>query len=361
MGYFDLNLRNIDAEISGALDQIVFSSSVEKTVPIGIRAIDSEFQSYFNEVYEWVLDEDYFEITAYANGWYEYEGEEQTGWWFISYINAYYSYDDGNSLLDENDDPSDENNTPAYCEDYPLACVFDTNEGTWLVYGTFIANIEVIVDYTHFNQDARNTTALLDSMVLDVENQASASDVSQIETTVSTILQVGTDFPTPGEEVEVPGAIPYPDEIDKSNKRRFPKLGWLGYLLYLLDLAEWANEHAAEDRMVFHYTTSVGRDAIITSGEIINPSLPVGGDVYFTYLAYPNSDIAMELLALCGAPRAGYFIVKQSSIPTLSLFTRVEPIDCPDGTPREGGGWEATTSSPVSALPIRFIPIAENF
>ncbi|TQV68154.1 hypothetical protein FKG94_23985 [Exilibacterium tricleocarpae] len=360
-GSFDLNLRNISTDIAGAMDQIIYAGPTNNSAPIGIRALDTEFQNYFSQVYEWILDENYFENTAIENGWYDYQGQLRTGWWGIEYISFYYIYGDGKPFLDDNDDPKDPGNRPAYCEDFSDFCRYNLDREIWQVYGTYLYNIRVIFDYSHFNQDARNTTTVLGRLLQSDEDQANTADVGQLETTAETILQTTIELPTPGEVVEIPTAIPIPGDSDRPDRFRRPKLGWLGYYLFLLDLAEWANKRAAENRMVYHYTNAVGRQKIIDSGEIINLNTPIGGDVYFTYLAYPNSEVAMELLALCGAPRVGFFAVKQANIPDLSLFTRVTPFDCEDGTHPNGGGWEATAASPVNARPIRFIPIAERF
>lgn len=360
-GFFDLNLRNLSLVIPGAPDQIVFSNTVANTTPISVRAIDSEFQAYFDEVYEWVLDEFYLERKALANEWYSVEvGRTYTAWWYADYLRfwGFTLTSNGQTLVLPDEDPYDPSSPPNGCT--WVSCQYDSLQEVWTLWVT-AEERKLVYDYSHFNQDARNTVSLLDPILLDQEDKAGVSDILQIETILSSVLQATVIFPSPGQIVSAPGAIPVPGDREKPRAPRLPKLGWLGYLLYILDLAEWANGRVAENRMVFHYTTAIGRDAIAASGEIINPNTPVGGDVFFTYLAYPNSEIAMELLALCGEPRAGYFVVKQSNIPLLSLFTRVDSIDCEDGTHRNGGGWEATAPSPVSALPVRFIPIAGSF
>ena len=159
-GKLDLFVSNFASDTnfsSGTYDQIVYAQNASA---LQVRAVDPEFSQFFEEVYSWMLDESYFERTAYANGWLDVETQEQTGWWYISYINRGYTYSYGQtsglSILDSNDDPADDGNIPAYCGHFPSWCYYNVSLGAWLIYGTFEAVISVSVDYSNYNQDALN-------------------------------------------------------------------------------------------------------------------------------------------------------------------------------------------------------------
>lgn len=62
-GATDAILRNVDAAItaiSGVHDQILYANG-NGSAATAITAIDDEFQSFFNDVYSWMLNPDYFE------------------------------------------------------------------------------------------------------------------------------------------------------------------------------------------------------------------------------------------------------------------------------------------------------------
>lgn len=154
-GEQDLFVKNFDADpkfAAGTADQIVYSAT-SPAVPTAV-AVTQAMRDFFTQIHGWILDRDYFIQTAIDNDWYHYTGTQKKGWWYIAYINAYYSYNNGKRFLDATDDPEDPNNVPAYCQDYPTYCMFDSAAGSWLVYGTYLDNIKVIIEYEHFNQDA---------------------------------------------------------------------------------------------------------------------------------------------------------------------------------------------------------------
>ena len=144
---------NADPAFSNQTDnQIVYT---QEAAPPVIRQMDDDFKQFFTEIVQWFIDPFYFIITAIDNNWYTLEGGDiLTGWFSIAYINIFYSYDNGLTFLDEDDDPNDPNNIPSFCFDHPFNCVFDVVSRVWLVYGTFQENITVVVDYENFNQDS---------------------------------------------------------------------------------------------------------------------------------------------------------------------------------------------------------------
>jgi len=188
-GRFDFLVKGLSQDsnfASSTVDQIVFAPN---TAPIHVRPADAEFLQFMADTYGWMKNQNYFENTAIANGWYEYQGEEQTGWWYISYINTYYSYGNGNSFLAVDDDPNDPNNLPAFCENYPWLCWFNPWAGSWLVYGTFLANIQVVIDYTNFNQEARQFAAAAGDAIHDPA-AAATIDLSAATQIMETELEV---------------------------------------------------------------------------------------------------------------------------------------------------------------------------
>lgn len=362
-GYFDLNLRGVRSTIPGAFDQLVFASAASGSGPSAVRAMDADFRAYFKEAYEWISDPSYFERAAITNGWYKIEVRgSRTAYWKADYLQfwGFSLTSNGQTLVRPEDRPRDQSSPPNGCA--YVRCVFDTSLGVWLLL-VYAEDRRIIYEYFRFNQNARSTAGILASTLQRPENEAGASQVSQLESILSSVLRTGIDLPLPGEIVVSPAAVPIPiPDNDTLPRAKLPRLGWLSLLLYTLDLAEWANERVDESRMVYHYANANAEAAIKSSGTLINPTVPNGGPVYFTYASYPTSELAEERLALCGPPRTGYFIVKKMNVPRLSAFTPVPPIDCPNGGPhRGGGGWEATATSPVSALPLRFIPIAERY
>lgn len=175
-GQMDLFIKNLNADArfaAGTADQILFAASNSSSVHI--RVVDASFQQFFAQIQGWALNHDYFVNTAIANQWYHYVGQQQTGWWYIHDIDTYYDYDGGKSYLDDADDPTDPDNPPAFCADYPTLCWFNPNAGYWWIYGTYLANIQVIIEYEHFNQNALSYTQAVGN-ALDDANAALQSD-----------------------------------------------------------------------------------------------------------------------------------------------------------------------------------------
>ena len=189
-GQIDLFIEGfvLDASFdAGINDHILFASDTSSP---HIREVDAEFRQFSEEVFGSILYRNYFEAVAINNGWFHYEGELKTGWWVISYINLYYSYNNGNStFLDEDDDPNDPNNEPAYCVDNPAYCRFDFGAGVWAVFGTYLDNIEIVYDYSNFNQDALAFATAADYAVRDPVNATNA-DASTAEAILESKLGV---------------------------------------------------------------------------------------------------------------------------------------------------------------------------
>ena len=98
--------------------------------------------------------------------------------WDIGYIDTFCAYANGTKrFLDDSDNRTDPNNAPAYCGDFPTYCKFAS--GIWQVYGTYLANIVVHIEYEHFNQDALSF-AQAAGTAYDVP--ASSADSTQAET-----------------------------------------------------------------------------------------------------------------------------------------------------------------------------------
>lgn len=234
-GRFDFLVKGLSQDsnfASSTVDQIVFAPN---TSPIHLRPADAEFLQFMGDTYGWMTNQNYFENTAIANGWYEFQGEEQTGWWYISYINTYYSYGNGNSFLAVDDDPNDPNNLPAFCENYPWLCWFNPWAGSWLVYGTFLANIQVVIDYTNFNQEARQFAAAAGDAFHDQDAAATGnSDPAEqiledmLEVQIGDILAEVMADPMPmpelpsGEQIPQPRDTPWGDG-DPANDPDFSK------------------------------------------------------------------------------------------------------------------------------------------
>lgn len=244
-GEMDLYIKNFDGDANfpdGIADQILFAP--RNASSSHVRAVDANFRNFFNEVYGWTADHNYFENTAIANNWYHYEGEQQTGWWQVNYINAYYQYDDGQSYLDDADDPTNPNNPPAFCGNYPWLCGFDANLGYWLVYGTYLANIEVIFEYENFNQDALTYTqavgnafddpnAMLQSSPVQAESIMESYLQTQVGETIAGVLRDPMPWPElpDFEPAPQPRKIP-PGWPDVANDPEFsPSREWLWWVL----------------------------------------------------------------------------------------------------------------------------------
>ncbi|WP_308364671.1 MULTISPECIES: hypothetical protein [unclassified Microbulbifer] len=241
-GIVDIFLKGVTSSIPGALDQFVFASGEVGTAPSAITAVDSQFRQFFKEVNGWKLDPDYFEKTAIENDWYSYKGKEATGWWYIGYINVYYAYANGEKkYLDENDDPEDINNKPAYCKDFPSLCRFNMTYGFWQVYGTYIEDIEVVFDYTNFHQDA---LALTDAIENSSDSNSTLIDPSSTSgKTIEEILEriLGTLIHKEGVTavvLESTGTAegPWIWESDDETVTRLP-LGWINLILTTISVS----------------------------------------------------------------------------------------------------------------------------
>jgi hypothetical protein len=187
-GQIDLfvrNLKSVTGFPASTNDQIVFYSS--DTTGFHVRAVDATFREFFKQIVGWDINHDYFRDTALENHWYHYTGQQQTGWWYIHYINQYYDYDNGLSFLDENDDPTNPNNVPAYCDDHPSSCEYNFSLGYWRVFGTFLANIQVVWETEHFNQQALSFAEAVGGAF---DNIDYPGDMPQAESILEGYLQV---------------------------------------------------------------------------------------------------------------------------------------------------------------------------
>lgn len=188
----------MDVILHGLSDLPYFSSSVDDIVLFGgesgssaLLRLDDATKSFFVDVYGWSKNPDYFEDRAIFEGWYEYDGVERTGWFYISYVNNFYTFDNGLRFLDPSDDPNDSSNTPNYCSYYPWSCAFDPTAGAWLVYGTFLTNIQVIFDYSNFHPDALEVAGIIgDDFRRGIGPAGSAQDVNRVYDIFESMLGV---------------------------------------------------------------------------------------------------------------------------------------------------------------------------
>lgn len=188
-GQQDIFIKNFAADpkfLTATADQIVYAAN-SPTAATAVT-VTQAMREFFTQIHGWILDRDYFVKTALDNDWYHYTGTEQTGWWDIGYIDIYYAYANGTKrFLDGTDNRTDPNNVPAYCGDFPTYCRFGS--GLWQVYGTYLANIVVHIEYEHFNQDAVSF-AQAAGTAYDVP--ASSADPTQAETILETKLGAQT-------------------------------------------------------------------------------------------------------------------------------------------------------------------------
>lgn len=377
-GYVDVALKGLSAFIPGVHDQLIFSSGIPYSGQgLHVTSIDDEMTKFFRDVYEFIFDRNYFNQAVgpqigyqvsinrwvqFCDLWYGTCGPLQSYGQPIN-LGTFGLHQLGVSgpLATISDFTAARQNIAADVAN--AGCVYSNYSCNpwcgWDVVDTYgylaafmfwedIWTPTTISGFDSLNYSARAyEVANRLSTVFDVgEENVPASDVAEIEAVLDDILGVPTSLPPPGTS---------PDETVKP--RRAQGLRWLGVLLQLVSAADMLNEVIEDFRMIFHYTTSDGRDSIYASTQIINPNQPNGGPVWFTYLAYPNSDIAMDKLALCGNPRVGYFILKQKNV-QISGWSNVAPKQCENGPYRRGRGWETTASSPISALPLTFVPIS---
>ena len=216
-----LSIRQIDPNLDGVIDLHIgdfpsdpsFSNTTQELLLFSspnsaksVTILDTDFRDFFSQILGWMANPDYFEISAISNGWYSYEGTEATGWWNIVYIDYYYDFGGGNDFLDSGDDPNDPNNSPSFCDVFPNLCIF--NGGVWLVYGTFIENIEVVIEYENFNQSAVDFAQAAGPAF----HQSNGEDSTAADTAVAILesaigKSIGT---TPAEVLAVPQQVPEP-------------------------------------------------------------------------------------------------------------------------------------------------------
>lgn len=238
-GQQDLFIKNLASDPhfpAGTPDQIVYAA--KSPAAATAVAVNQVMRDFFTQINGWTLDHDYFLKTAIDKHWYHYTGTLQTGWWVITYINTYYAYDNGKHFLDETDDPANLNNIPAYCGDYPANCRYQS--GSWQVAGTYLANIQVIFEYEHFDQDALSFAQAVGS-AYDTPN--SSADPTQAEAilearlgaptgdTVAAVLAYPVPRPTLPPEVIPPPPIrkhpgPLPSPANDPNFYPKPQLKW---------------------------------------------------------------------------------------------------------------------------------------
>ena len=396
-GFVDAALKNLDSIISAIpnlADQIAFANPIAGQSPLAVTAVDEEFQMFFRDVYNWMQDETYFDAANISVELpsYEYHIIYDASLCFANFRISFFSFPvcySHKMVLASAEytlNSASINELLPYLSDpdfYALAGealqgIFETeyamqlapyNSGEFSgckrycgafygvgyaqrVYDIFVPSTRTteVFDREHYSLSASKIVDILDTVFTGGETAVANADVEQIEDTLGHVIDVQIDLPIPSD---------VPDDDVKPKK-----LGWFGRFLWLLDLIQMAaivNEIVNENRLVFHYTSAGAKVGIDISQQLINPTKPIGGDVFFTRLAYPSSDIAMDRLGICGAPKVGFYILKSSTIPGLSGFTPVGSVTCLDtGEVRSGGGPEATAPGPISTLGARFIPIVKS-
>lgn len=161
-GLLDMVLKDIGGNI---FDQIVFAEN--SGIPIQIRTMDDDFQQFADEIFNWLIDTDYFDENAD-----EIEEEE------IEYVNQFYWSNTiaGNSAqyaaciasfgIDScvnlgyqslDDIFLGECELIGFPSNFP-DCDEDWN---WVIGIEEITNIVTVLDYSKFNQDARDLADIL--------------------------------------------------------------------------------------------------------------------------------------------------------------------------------------------------------
>ncbi len=370
-GLNDLLIKNLSSAVSGAYDQIVFADS--SGLPNIVTPIDEEFQSFFEELYQWILNPNYFEENAtpvYETRyrlWGIYQATNPLANIFeasrfiaeglascevvhdyctnVSYIaNDWIPEYTGTSCAEEitrlfttgtSSHSSLQEQVGTFCHPY-----------TYSHFIIYSEQYEVDKDYSGFNQDALIFADALDPFLLYGDIDTDSTDSVIIEEILFNYLKSSLSLSVTNNDVcelgiptHIPGCL----------------LKELLTLLFLMSV-EVATENIEKPLPIFHYTTQTGANAILGGQNIVSSS----GTVFFTNQVYASSDVVMDRLSLCGDPRIGYFVLDGNQVPGLSGFTEVSPITCPDGAYRNGKGTEATAPSPVDPQKRRFIPFIET-
>lgn len=368
-GVLDIFLKGVPSIISSSFNQIVFASPSTNQPPQVVTAVDNNFKQFFEEVYNWIVNPNYFEdnvpsgtyLTTHVTGAvpsFSSVAEFMLLCHSRNLGNCAYSAGSLFSWIPANTGRSCASVVGEVFTLYGATGATKNSldqtvnhfcDPTWTGYIIYVDNPTPWVDYSVFNQDVMAMEDILEQVFVDGESSVSESEVQEIESILGNTMGIAIDLP-------LPGTVP-----DTVTKPKLPKLSWFGHLMILLDLASAANDYVESKQLVFHFTDSDGRDEVLGGAPLEPPS---GGPVFFTNLAYPTSDIAMDKLGLCGPTKVGFFIVDKESITGLSSFSPVPgPLSCiENGEVRTGGGLEATAPPPVDpGTPRRYIPIVESY
>ena len=208
-GFVDLHLKGLALDIPGSFDQIVYADRTTGSVSTDIKAVDNEFQSFFTEVNAWMQDTFYYENTALQNGWYvviDY-GIVET-WWNAAYLGfwGFTLNSNGQTLVEITDDPFDSTDPPNGCT--WVQCRFQN--GQWQLFVT-VRDLEIIFDYSNFNQDAVQYRGIMVPAMDQGEIVAGTTAAQTIETILEGVLGtsvMGDVLTNPGTSLDIEDNVP---------------------------------------------------------------------------------------------------------------------------------------------------------
>ena len=371
-GAVDVILKNIDEVISGGFDQILYADPSRESAALSITAVDNKFKSFFGQLSNWMTDELHIENIEPKKR--DVSVNTNRSEWFGSgtnYLGTFITLGVCESRVQNGSFCTVSFQHPISCIQFVVGLDDTANpvetsvrnvcEDTYQVWTQSVGSRTIeVLDLSDVNADAVEATETIGKVFESGEQDISNFDIAKTEEILSDILDANIVLPPLNSSlptVIVSDAIPLPGTDVDVDKRA--KLSWFGRILQVfnvLAMAEVVEELVDSNRPIMHYTTLDGF-AGITASQTINP--PGSSNAFFSHLAYPNSDAAMDALSLCGADRAGFFLMNSSNIIGLTPFTTVDPLVCPDGTARPGGGPEATAPVPIPLGTARWVPFIQ--
>ncbi len=218
-------------------------------------------------------------------------------------------------------------------------------------------------DDVNYSADAHEMSQHMGDLFIGGETTISLGDWLAIGQILSRAQNVPVEIPTDPETFPGPDVDPANDpdaEPGRKKRKKFWLFGRFAIGLAAIDAADRLNARIRRNKLLYHVTDAAGAAAILSSGEIIKPAEPVGGDVFFAGLVYPTDKLAREKLALCGPLKVGMYAVNVLNVAPHTV-KMVDPKLCDDGSNPQGGGTEFIAESPVDARPLRFIPMLPDF
>ena len=161
---FDLHLMRLDSVVAGAADQIIYTDSVSGNIPIGINAVQGNFERFYFETFAWMVDHSYFRDNAPTvvdgtpptiGSWFG-SVVDVTDFFLVNLVLATCNFDVGSCAVSTDNPAQCIREVIVYDADGNVIGVdrVDVCEHSFHIYSYPSGSVRFVKDYSFFNQDA---------------------------------------------------------------------------------------------------------------------------------------------------------------------------------------------------------------